>query len=55
MQAASNEVLPREARSALYALFGPLDALTLKLDAVDREFRKRCLSGTLWAPARTAR
>jgi len=37
MEAADEQVLPREARAALDALFEHLDALTLKLDAVDRE------------------
>jgi transposase len=37
MEAANEEVLPREARVALNALFEHLDALTAKLDAVDQE------------------
>ncbi len=37
MEAADEEVLPREARAALDALFEQLDALTRKLEAVDQE------------------
>ena len=37
MEAATEDVLPREAREALDVLFEHLDALTQRLDAVDRE------------------
>lgn len=37
MEAANEEVLPREARAALDALFEHLDALTVKLEAVDQD------------------